>query len=60
MVVSITYLRTNTKKNYVVTYIEPVLSGLPWWATIMASTAAFRLILTLPAHVTQQKVMAKR
>lgn len=35
-------------------------TGLPWWATIMASTAAFRLILTLPAHVTQQKVMAKR
>jgi len=35
-------------------------TGLPWWATIMASTAMFRLLFTLPAHVTQQKVMAKR
>ena len=26
----------------------------------MLSTGVFRLMLTLPAHVTQQKVMAKR
>ena len=37
-----------------------VVSGLPWWATIMVTTAVFRLLFTLPAHVTQQKVMAKR
>ena len=40
--------------------MDPVLSGLPWWGTIMVSTAVFRLLFTLPAHVTQQKVMAKR
>jgi len=36
------------------------LSGLPWWSTLMIGTGLFRLLLTLPAHVTQQKVMAKR
>merc|ERR1719369_821867 len=47
-------------------YIEDTLAnmhdnmGLPWWATIMLSTGVMRLILTLPAHITQQKVMAKR
>ena len=34
--------------------------GLPWWATIMLSTGVLRLMLTMPAHITQQKVMAKR
>ena len=33
-----------------------MLPGMPWWGTLMASTALFRLLLTLPAHVTQQKV----
>jgi len=47
-------------------YMEDTLAsvhdtmGLPWWATIMLSTAVMRLALTLPAHITQQKVMAKR
>ena len=35
-------------------------TGLPWWATIVLSTASLRLLLTLPAHITQQKVLAKR
>ena len=35
-------------------------TGLPWWGSILLSTSLFRLLLTLPAHVTQQKVMAKR
>ena len=30
--------------------------GLPWWSTVMIGTGLFRLLLTLPAHVTQQKV----
>jgi len=47
-------------------YMEDTLAtvhdmmGLPWWATIMLSTCVMRLVLTLPAHITQQKVMAKR
>ena len=47
-------------------YMEDTLAsvhdtmGLPWWATIMLSTGVMRLVLTLPAHITQQKVMAKR
>jgi len=47
-------------------YVEDTLAsvhdtmGLPWWATIMLSTGLMRLLLTLPAHITQQKVMAKR
>jgi len=50
----------------VVHHIEDTLSsihdftGFPWWCTIVLSTGLFRLILTLPAHVTQQKVMSKR
>lgn len=50
----------------VVHHIEDTLSsihdstGLPWWCTIVLSTGMFRLLLTLPAHVTQQKVMSKR
>ena len=35
-------------------------SGLPWWGSLMLSTGLFRLLLTLPAHITQQKVSAKR
>ena len=35
-------------------------SGLPWWGSLVVSTALFRLVLTLPAHITQQKVSAKR
>eukprot|EP00092_Neocalanus_flemingeri_P009418 GFUD01010132.1.p1 GENE.GFUD01010132.1~~GFUD01010132.1.p1 ORF type:complete len:348 (-),score=86.68 GFUD01010132.1:718-1761(-) len=35
-------------------------TGLPWWATVMLSTGVLRLLLTMPAHITQQKVMAKR
>lgn len=34
--------------------------GLPWWATIILSTGVMRLMLTMPAHITQQKVMGKR
>jgi len=34
--------------------------GLPWWATIMLSTAAARTLIVLPAHITQQKVASKR
>jgi len=47
-------------------YIEDSLAsvhdtmGLPWWATIILSTGVMRLMLTMPAHITQQKVMAKR
>jgi len=35
-------------------------TGLPWWGSLVLSTALFRLVLTLPAHITQQKVLAKR
>ena len=47
-------------------YIEDSLAyihdttGLPWWASLIVSTGLFRLVLTLPAHITQQKVSAKR
>ena len=47
-------------------YIEDTLAsihdatGLPWGLTIVISTSIMRLLLTLPAHITQQKVMAKR
>jgi len=47
-------------------YVEDSLAyihdttGLPWSGSIMVSTVLLRLVLTLPAHVTQQKVMAKR
>jgi len=34
--------------------------GLPWWGTIMLSTAAARTFIFLPAHITQQKVQVKR
>jgi len=34
--------------------------GLPWWATIMLSTAVARTFIFLPAHITQQKVATKR
>lgn len=34
--------------------------GLPWWATIILSTAAARTFIFLPAHITQQKVATKR
>ena len=34
--------------------------GLPWWGSLIVSTGLFRLILTVPAHITQQKVSAKR
>ena len=41
--------------------LSPVpCSGLPWWGSLVVSTAVFRLVLTLPAHITQQKVSAKR
>jgi len=36
------------------------VTGLPWWALIIACTATARLVLTGPAHVTAQKVAAKR
>lgn len=35
-------------------------TGLPWWGTILLSTALLRTTVTLPAHVTQHKVAAKR
>ena len=35
------------------------MTGLPWWCSIIVSTSLFRLLLTLPAHVTQQKVMGQ-
>jgi len=35
-------------------------TGLPWWGSLVLSTGIFRLLLTLPAHITQQKVSAKR
>merc|ERR1719342_578223 len=47
-------------------YIEDAMAsihdstGLPWWATITITTGTLRLLLTMPAHITQQKVMAKR
>ena len=47
-------------------YIEDTMAsihdstGLPWWATIVITTGTLRLLLTMPAHITQQKVMAKR
>jgi len=34
--------------------------GLPWWATIVLSTAVARTFIFLPAHITQQKVATKR
>merc|ERR1719233_1433943 len=36
------------------------MSGIPWFGTIILSTAAFRILLALPAQVTSQKVAAKR
>lgn len=36
------------------------VSGLPWWAVVLACTATARLAITGPAHVTAQKVAAKR
>jgi inner membrane protein COX18 len=35
-------------------------TGLPWWGTIVMSTALLRTSITLPAHITQHKVAAKR
>ena len=43
-----------------VQYRSCLSAGLPWSGSIMVSTVLLRLVLTLPAHVTQQKVMAKR
>lgn len=35
-------------------------TGLEWWAVIILSSVAMRCCLMLPAHVTSQKVAAKR
>ena len=45
-----------TKEQRVTVLSCQDVSGLPWWGTILISTALLRTAVTLPAHVTQQKV----
>ncbi|XP_054735490.1 cytochrome c oxidase assembly protein COX18, mitochondrial [Anastrepha obliqua] len=48
-----------------VAYIQDALtvihdySGLPWWASIVASTVLFRTAVTLPLAIYQNKIMAR-
>ncbi|XP_011183632.1 cytochrome c oxidase assembly protein COX18, mitochondrial [Zeugodacus cucurbitae] len=48
-----------------VAYIQDALttihdySGLPWWASIVATTILFRTLITLPLAIYQHKIMAR-
>jgi mitochondrial inner membrane protein COX18 len=47
--------------SQVQTMLETIheVSGLPWWATICASTILFRTAITLPLSVYQNKIFAR-